>query len=292
MNAAAAAYKHVPLMEHKLTAALENNVFALKRLLDTVERAGVRSFVMISSDKAVNPTNVMGATKRIGELIIASRPRRTLSCVSVRFGNVLGSNGSVVPLLQEQIRTNSAITITHPEIKRFFMTIPEAVSLVLEAYAVGRHGDLLVLDMGEPVRIMDLAKDLIRRSGKTESEVPIRFIGLRDGEKLEEELFYTSEQISTTVFPKVLRTRSQLCSWRSLNHLLMNLHEAIESGDDALIRKRIQAIVPEYVCNGHAPTAVKPHLVEAEQPNVVAEHDSAGHEYLPQGAHSSAASCD
>ena len=172
----AAAYKHVPVMETNVEEAVSNNVFGLLTLLNVAESSNCAAFVMISSDKAVNPTNVMGSTKRVGELILAAWPGNAMRCVSVRFGNVLGSSGSVIPLFQEQIRQNLPITITHPEITRFFMTISEAVSLVLQAFAIGRKGDILVLDMGEPVRVADLAKTLVRLSGKAPQE--FKFIGL------------------------------------------------------------------------------------------------------------------
>ena len=181
----AAAYKHVPVMEDNVEEAVGNNVFGLLALLNVAQDSNCSTFVMISSDKAVNPTNVMGCTKRVGELMLAAWPGERLRCVSVRFGNVLGSNGSVIPLFQEQIRQNQPITITHPEMTRFFMTISEAVSLVLQAFAIGRHGDILVLDMGEPVRVTDLAKTLARLSGKSRQE--FKFVGLRPGEKLFEE---------------------------------------------------------------------------------------------------------
>jgi FlaA1/EpsC-like NDP-sugar epimerase len=180
----AAAYKHVPMMETNVYDAMKNNVFALLEFLEIAEENGCPSFVLISSDKAVNPVNVMGATKRIGELMISCRPARPMRCVSVRFGNVLGSNGSVVPVLKKQLRNHQQLTITHPEVTRFFMTTHEAASLVLQAFAIGTHGDTLLLEMGSPVRILDIAKTLIRLSGKSELEAGIRFTGLREGEKL------------------------------------------------------------------------------------------------------------
>lgn len=245
----AAAYKHVPVMESNVQEAVYNNVLSLVGLLDRAEKAGVRSFVMISSDKAVNPTNVMGTTKRIGELIIASRPRSAMSCVAVRFGNVLGSNGSVLPVLQQQIRSGGDVTITHPDIKRYFMTINEAVSLVLQAYTVGKHGDILVLDMGEPVRIVDMARNLIRLSGKSEQDVKIRFIGLRDGEKLKEELFYETEQVESTQRERVLRTHSRILPWNELSKLLAELAMVSEDGTAGEVRAMLKRIVPEYASN-------------------------------------------
>jgi FlaA1/EpsC-like NDP-sugar epimerase len=249
----AAAYKHVPVMENNIVEAVNNNIFALTDLLDTAQAVGCDTFVMISSDKAVNPTSVMGTTKRIGELILSSRPSAQMRCVSVRFGNVLGSNGSLVPILQEQIRRNEELTITHPEIKRFFMTIEEAVSLVLQAFTVGGHGDLLVLDMGEPIRIIDLAKTLMRLSGNPAKSLPIRITGLRDGEKLKEEMFYADEHILPTGCEKIKRTRSQPYSWSELRELLEQLRVATIQDDASLMKLVMQKIVPEYRAEGESP---------------------------------------
>ena len=204
----AAAYKHVPLTESNVSEALRNNVFGLISMLDAAETSHCSSFVLISSDKAVNPSSFMGSTKRLGELILAARPTTNMRCVTVRFGNVLGSQGSVVPLFQRQIRTTRRITVTHPEITRYFMTIPEAVALVLQAFAAGEHRDLLVLDMGKPVQIVDLANTLVKLSGIPENEVEIAFTGLRPGEKLYEELFYQYEEPSTTSVGKIMRAKS------------------------------------------------------------------------------------
>lgn len=242
----AAAYKHVPVMERNVQEAVKNNVFALLNLLEVAEDSGCSSFVLISSDKAVNPTSVMGATKRIGELIVACRPGSGMRCVSVRFGNVLGSNGSVVPVFQEQLRLNQSLSITHPEIKRFFMTGREAVSLVLQAYVIGNAGDTLVLDMGEPVRIVDLARTLIRLSGRSEREVQITFTGLREGEKLNEELFYENEDVQVTSFEKIKRIRSTLIGWAQLQRYLNELRISVSLSGSELIRRKIKQIVPEY----------------------------------------------
>ena len=158
----AAAYKHVPVMEANVQEAVDNNVFALAQLLNIAEEAGCGTFVLISSDKAVKPTSVMGATKRLGELLMAAWPSANMRCISVRFGNVLGSSGSVIPVFKEQIKNGLPLTITDPNIERFFMTISEAVALVLQGYVIGNHRDILVLDMGKPVRIVDLAQTLVR----------------------------------------------------------------------------------------------------------------------------------
>jgi FlaA1/EpsC-like NDP-sugar epimerase len=240
----AAAYKHVPVMESNVEEAVGNNVFGLLSLLNVAESANCSTFVMVSSDKAVNPTNVMGCTKRVGELILAAWPGDRLRCVSVRFGNVLGSNGSVIPLFQEQIRQNQPITITHPEITRFFMTISEAVSLVLQAFAIGRNGDILVLDMGEPVRVAELAKTLLRLSGKSPQE--FKFIGLRPGEKLFEELFYSEERVFPSACEKIACTESVKLAWPALKHALDELYAAVALGQRDSILAHLQRIVPQF----------------------------------------------
>ena len=202
----AAAYKHVPMMEEHPSDATHVNIGGTMRMLDAAEAAGVDRFVFVSTDKAVRPSSVMGASKRIAEMLVADAARRTgRPYVSVRFGNVLGSTGSVVPIFQEQLENGEPLTITHPEMTRFFMTIPEAAWLILEAAAIGRNGDLFVLDMGEPVRIIDLARDLVRLSGHDPDTQPIETVGLRPGEKLHEQLFYDTEQVEPTENAKVLR---------------------------------------------------------------------------------------
>jgi FlaA1/EpsC-like NDP-sugar epimerase len=242
----AAAYKHVPLVELNIRGALNNNVLALPPLLDVAEECGCGAFVLISSDKAVEPTSFMGATKRLGELMLAARPKKNMRCVSVRFGNVLGSQGSVIPVFKEQIAKEGRITITHPEITRFFMTIPEAVSLVLQAFTIGEHGDILVLDMGNPVRILDLAHSLIRQCGKTPSEVKIEFVGLRPGEKLHEDLFYPREKQLPTINRKVKRTQSEIIPWPALWAHLEDLISLTNSGTEISIRAKMKEIIPEY----------------------------------------------
>jgi len=241
----AAAYKHVPLMEENLQEALKNNVFGLAALLELAERSGCEDFLLISSDKAVNPSSFMGCTKRIGELMISARPLR-MRCLSVRFGNVLGSQGSVIPLFQEQIRLKRRITVTHPEIARYFMTIPEAVSLVLQAFAIGEQRDILVLDMGKPIRIVDMARTLIRLSGIPEQEVKIDFVGLRAGEKLFEELFYGFEKRLDTEASKVFRTQAQVAPWSNLRERLAELRAECATGMADRIRSKVKEIVPEY----------------------------------------------
>ena len=261
----AAAYKHVPLMESNSAEAMRNNVFGLLTLLQAAEDAGCERFLLISSDKAVNPTSVMGCTKRLGELILASRPSR-MRCVSVRFGNVLGSQGSVVPVFQQQIRKDGQVTVTHPEITRFFMTIPEAVSLVLQAFTIGKHGNILVLDMGEPIRILDLARTLIKLSGNSEAEIPVVFSGLRPGEKLYEERFYSSERLLATPHEKVNRTESDLMDWASLRRHLEDLQQLTLSGTEESLLAKLSDIIPEYV---HRCGPAERDLVESPQPSAI-----------------------
>jgi len=209
----AAAYKHVPMMEEHPSDATHVNIGGTMVMLDAAAAAGVDRFVFVSTDKAVRPSSVMGASKRIAEMLVADTARRTgRPYVSVRFGNVLGSTGSVVPIFQEQLENGEPLTVTHPDMTRYFMTIPEASWLILDAAALGRDGDLFVLDMGEPVRIMDLAHDLIRLAGRDPASQPIETVGLRPGEKIHEELFYDAEEVEETASPKVLRAIAPLAS--------------------------------------------------------------------------------
>jgi FlaA1/EpsC-like NDP-sugar epimerase len=242
----AAAYKHVPIMERNVHEAVKNNVFGLLTLLGIAERNSCEKFVLISSDKAVNPTNIMGVTKRVGELIVACRATRSMKCVSVRFGNVLGSNGSVVPLFQKQLRDNLPLTVTHPEIRRFFMTIKEAAALVLQAFTIGSHGEILVLDMGESMSILRLAKTLIHLSGKTEEQVPIHFTGLREGEKLYEELFFAHEEAHVTSRHKIKRVQGIPMEQAVLARHLEELRHSMTIDGANPIRKKLREIVPEY----------------------------------------------
>jgi FlaA1/EpsC-like NDP-sugar epimerase len=249
----AAAYKHVPMMETNVEEAIKNNVFGVITMLDLAEESGCESFVLISSDKAVNPISVMGATKRIGELILASRPEAGMRCVSVRFGNVLGTAGSVVPVLQEQLRKQEALTLTDPEARRFFMTLGEAVSLVIQAFAIADHGDILVLDMGEQVRIVDLSRKLIKLSGRPGQSVRITFTGLRPGEKLEEELFYPAERVLPTRHERINKARGLITPWPELCRKLDELLARLETGNDDALRKSVQELVPEYRWEQSAP---------------------------------------
>ena len=202
----AAAYKHVPMMEDHPSDAVHVNMGGTLALLEASVAAGVERFVLVSTDKAVRPSSVMGASKRVAEMLVADAAKRTgKPYVAVRFGNVLGSTGSVVPIFQEQLEKSEPLTITHPDMTRFFMTIPEATWLILDAAALGRSGDMFVLDMGEPVKIIDLAHDLVRLSGRDPETQPMRVVGLRPGEKLHEVLFYDEEDVRPTEVTKLLR---------------------------------------------------------------------------------------
>ncbi len=242
----AAAYKHVPMTETNSYEGLKNNVFALLDLVEVAEQCGCEDFLLISSDKAVRPSSLMGSTKRLGEMIVGSRPHKKMRCVSVRFGNVLGSQGSVIPIFQSQIRQGRPLTVTHPEMTRYFMTIAEAVSLTLQAFTIGENGNILVLDMGAPVRILDLARTLIRISGKTEQQVSIIFTGMRPGEKMHEELFYESEVRLHTSIAKVMRAQSKLPSWSKLQEDLQELATIAYGHEDEAIRRKVKEIIPEY----------------------------------------------
>jgi FlaA1/EpsC-like NDP-sugar epimerase len=205
----AAAYKHVPMMEDHPSDAVYVNVIGTQVVVDAAAEAGVERFVLVSTDKAVQPSSIMGASKRIAEMLVADVARRTgRPYVSVRFGNVLGSAGSVLPILRQQLENGRPLTITHPDMTRYFMTIPEAAWLILDALALGQSGDLFALDMGEPIRIMDLARDLVRLAGRDPDTQPMEFIGLRPGEKLHEQLFYDAERVEQTSTAKVLRAIS------------------------------------------------------------------------------------
>jgi len=255
----AAAYKHVPLMEvGNAWQAVRNNVLGTYRVAECAARHQVERFVLISTDKAVNPTNVMGATKRLAEMVCQAFHAQTESTrfQMVRFGNVLGSTGSVIPKFQEQIARGGPVTVTHPEINRYFMSIPEAAQLVLQAAAMGGGGEIFVLDMGEPVKIVDLARNMIRLSGYSESEVRIEFTGLRPGEKLYEELLADAEETLETPHPKLRIARSRAVQERFLADLLSWLAQDVPVSDEG-VRQTLQAWIPEYVPSGGARPALK-----------------------------------
>ncbi|MBZ2175128.1 polysaccharide biosynthesis protein [Schnuerera sp. xch1] len=244
----AAAHKHVPLMEDSPKEAIKNNVFGTLNIARSANEYGVKRFVMISTDKAVNPTNVMGASKRICEMIIQSiNEISNTEFVAVRFGNVLGSNGSVIPLFKKQIEEGGPVTVTHPEVVRYFMTIPEAVRLVIQAGAMAKGGEVFVLDMGEPVKIMDLAKDLIKLSGfEPNVDIPIKIIGLRPGEKLFEELLLDEEGISSTEHNKIFIGKPTFFDYKLLLKYLNGLDDIIHNETDNDLKEYLENMVPTY----------------------------------------------
>jgi FlaA1/EpsC-like NDP-sugar epimerase len=250
----AAAHKHVPLMEANPGEAIKNNVFGTRTLADVSARHGVEKFVMVSTDKAVNPTSVMGVSKRVAEIYVQSLSQRSRTqFVTVRFGNVLGSAGSVVPLFREQIAKGGPLTITHPDMQRYFMTIPEACQLVLQAGAMGKGGEIFVLDMGEPVKIVDLARDLIRLSGlEVEKDIEIRFTGIRPGEKLFEEIAVDAENVDKTKHPKIYVGRFRPHPLAEVERGLVLLSELSNSADVGAIKAAFKQVVPEYACEMQA----------------------------------------
>jgi FlaA1/EpsC-like NDP-sugar epimerase len=244
----AAAHKHVPLMEESPCEAVKNNVFGTLNLSECADKYGVQRFIMISTDKAVNPTNIMGASKRICEMIIQGMDKVSKTeFVAVRFGNVLGSNGSVIPLFKKQIARGGPITLTHKEITRFFMTIPEAAQLVIQAGAFAKGGEIFVLDMGEPVRIYDLACELIKLSGlEPEKDIEIKITGLRPGEKLYEELLMSEEGLGNTKHEKIFIEEPMYYSMEELRMKLKELRKALELENEEDMFYKVAEIVPNY----------------------------------------------
>ncbi|MCI6009446.1 MAG: polysaccharide biosynthesis protein [Anaerostipes hadrus] len=243
----AAAHKHVPLMEYSPCEAIKNNVFGTMNVASEANRSGVKRMVLISTDKAVRPTNIMGASKRICEMVIQTYNQRSKTeYVAVRFGNVLGSNGSVVPLFKQQIREGGPVTVTHPDIIRYFMTIPEAVSLVLQAGAYAQGGEIFILDMGEPVKILDLAENMIRLSGLVPGEdIEIKFTGLRPGEKLYEELLIDDDNKKETANKRIFIGQPIKIDEAEFDEKMKELEKATFSEDEN-IRRVVKKLVPEY----------------------------------------------
>jgi FlaA1/EpsC-like NDP-sugar epimerase len=247
----AAAYKHVPMMEDNVSESVQTNILGTKIVADLAVKYNADKFVMVSTDKAVNPSNVMGCSKRICEIYvqslakyIAKSGKRTTQFITTRFGNVLGSNGSVIPLFREQIKNGGPVTVTHPEIIRYFMTIPEACQLVLEAGAMGKGGEIYIFDMGKPVKILDLAKRMIRLSGS--KNIKIEFTGLRHGEKLYEELLNIAEHTKPTYHEKIMIADVREYEYEEVNRKINALIHASYEYDDMRTVKKMKEIVPEF----------------------------------------------
>ena len=249
----AAAHKHVPLMELNPGEAIKNNIIGTQTVADAADKYGALNFVMISTDKAVNPTSLMGSSKRIAEMYIQNLNTKSKThFITVRFGNVLGSNGSVVPIFKEQIARGGPVTVTHPEMKRYFMTIPEASQLVLQAATMGQGGEIFVLDMGEPVKIVDLAKELITLSGfKPGEDIKIEFTGLRPGEKLFEELSIKGEDMVQTKHPKIAVWKNIPTDGDRLRSGIQQLAAIAQTQDREKIVQKVKELVPEYIGNNH-----------------------------------------
>jgi FlaA1/EpsC-like NDP-sugar epimerase len=248
----AAAYKHVPMQESHPREAVLNNVLGTRNLVDLALEMDVERFVLVSTDKAVRPTNVMGATKRVAELFVESmNGQQVTRFVAVRFGNVFSSSGSVIPLFQEQIAKGGPVTVTHPDVRRYFMSIPEAAQLILQAGTMGEGGEIFILDMGEPIRIVDMARDLIRLHGLEPGEdISIEFTGLRPGEKLHEELITSGEGIVPTRHEKIMVLRGRTRDAAALLAQIEALFVLARQGNDTAIRKKLREIVPEYTPPG------------------------------------------
>ena len=258
----AAAHKHVPLMERNVIESVKNNVFGTLNVVEACEKYGVKRFIMVSTDKAVNPTNVMGATKRMCEMIVQSRTSEVTSFSATRFGNVLGSNGSVIPLFKRQIANGGPITITDKRIIRYFMTIPEACQLVMTSGAMASNGDLYVLDMGKPVKILDLAENMIRLSGlEPYKDIDIIETGLRPGEKLYEELLIKTEELDRTDNNMIFVERDKPLSAKIIAEKLDVLHKALKTNSNRAVKKALMQVVPTY----HTPEEVNQHAIEADE---------------------------
>ena len=245
----AAAHKHVPMMESQPGEALKNNTLGTTLVANLASQHGAKKFILISTDKAVNPTNIMGASKRLAEIAVQSlqqKPENKTRFIAVRFGNVLGSSGSVIPLFQKQIKEGGPLTVTHPEVTRYFMTIPEAVGLVLQSACQGNGGDILVLEMGKPLKVIDVARQLIELSGlKPDTDIEIKIIGLRPGEKMFEEIQHTGEEYSPTNNERIFRFTGPVLEYTNLEHILKEINSLILKEND-VCKRGVQKLVPEY----------------------------------------------
>ena len=259
----AAAYKHVPMLENQAIAASKNNILGTQIVAEAAIQNQVKKFVLISTDKAVNPSNIMGATKRVAEIFCQNANRRSNThFITVRFGNVLGSAGSVVPLFQRQLKAGGPITVTHPDITRYFMTIPEACQLILQASILGVGGEIFVLDMGEPIKITYLAEQLIKLSGKKLNEdISIVYTGLREGEKLYEELFHEKESLQPTAYGKIFRAEAREFSWNMVMECLAALQEACTHHHPLEVEAILSLLVPE----------AKFHTMKSKSPELLSE---------------------
>ena len=247
----AAAYKHVPMLEDQIRTAVQNNVIGTQVIAEASVAAGVTKFILISTDKAVNPTNIMGTTKRVAEIYCQNlNARVSTEFITVRFGNVLGSVGSVVPLFQSQIRKGGPLTVTHPDMQRYFMTIAEASQLILQATVNGAGGEIFVLDMGEPIKINYLAEQMIRLAGKEPGkDISIEYTGLRPGEKLFEELFHTSEQLMQTEHEKLFKAKFRQIDWGELSLTIRMMHAACTKHQNDELLVLLKSLVPEFSCD-------------------------------------------
>jgi FlaA1/EpsC-like NDP-sugar epimerase len=289
----AAAHKHVPMMEWNPCEAVKNNVVGTYLVATLADRFKVETFVLISTDKAVNPTSIMGATKRIAEQATQSLAQRSRTkFLAVRFGNVLGSAGSVVPIFKEQIARGGPVTVTHPEMKRYFMTIPEASQLVLQAATMGKGGEIFILDMGEPVKIVDLAKDLIALSGlRVGEDIELQFTGIRPGEKLFEELSVADEQADKTTHPKIFIGRLKARDLDDLDARLAGIAEIAHTGNEADVRRKIAELVPEFelgpaerAAAAAAPVAPRDSVIPGDRPSAPSSGEAASRSAEPRGA--------
>jgi len=267
----AAAYKHVPMLEDQVREAARNNILGTRSIAESADRFGCEAFVMISTDKAVNPANVMGTSKRAAEIFCQNLNQRSATrFVTVRFGNVLGSAGSVVPLFRQQIEAGGPVTVTHREITRYFMTIRESCQLILQASVMGKGGEIFVLDMGEPIKISYLAEEMIRLSGKVPGEdIDIIFTGLRPGEKLYEELFHEKEALQSTTHEKILLARYREFDWERLNEVMDEIKLACAEYDEKQVRSLMKMLVPEW--SGYHPRAEHESITIAQQDKAVSK---------------------